>query len=134
MYIVEREIITNRTLDMVERAVQMVCSYMPAKVAEPCEQFVDKYGDEIVKLIVDAEMNPKAVCSALTLCFPHHRPHHVSEGGEFGNNEGFDEMEQSPNIKRPTSHWMYVAPFLPLRKKVLHAQIDLSNDKSRPRI
>ena len=46
----------------------MVCSFMPKSVSEQCEDFVAKYGDMIIKLIVEAEMNPDAVCSALLLC------------------------------------------------------------------
>lgn len=41
---------------------------MPKSVSEQCEDFVAKYGDMIIKLIVEAEMNPDAVCSALLLC------------------------------------------------------------------
>lgn len=58
----------NRTIDMVERAVQMVCSYLPESVADQCEEFVDNYGDEIIKLLTETELSPKEVCSALTLC------------------------------------------------------------------
>jgi hypothetical protein len=46
----------------------MACNLMPQSVAVPCENFVDKYGDEIIEAIIELEMNPKAVCSALTLC------------------------------------------------------------------
>jgi len=53
---------------MVEHMVQMMCSYLPRVVAEPCEDFIDDYGDEIVHMIVDLEMDPKQVCAELTLC------------------------------------------------------------------
>jgi hypothetical protein len=46
----------------------MLCSYMPSLVADQCENFVSTYGDQIIKLIIDAEMNPEAVCSELMLC------------------------------------------------------------------
>ena len=46
----------------------MLCSYMPSSVADQCENFVATYGDQIIKLIIEAEMNPEAVCSALMLC------------------------------------------------------------------
>ena len=58
----------HRTLDMVEHAVLMICSYMPNTVTDKCVDFVQEYGDEIIDLIVKAEMNPEMVCSALTLC------------------------------------------------------------------
>lgn len=53
---------------MVERAVEMVCSYMPESVADKCEDFVADYGDDIIRMIVELEMSPKEVCAALTLC------------------------------------------------------------------
>lgn len=68
MTMVEKQVLNNRTLDMVERAVQMVCAYMPETVADRCHDFVDEYGDKIIQIIVDEEVSPKAVCSALTLC------------------------------------------------------------------
>ncbi len=46
---VEHKVLTNRSLDMAERAIQMFCSYLPESVAEKCEQFVDDYGDQLVK-------------------------------------------------------------------------------------
>jgi hypothetical protein len=46
----------------------MLCSFMPQSVSQQCEDFVTKYGDMIIKLIVEAEMNPDAVCAALSLC------------------------------------------------------------------
>ena len=46
----------------------MLCSIMPQSVSEQCEDFVTKYGDMIIKLIVEAEMNPDQVCSELMLC------------------------------------------------------------------
>lgn len=68
MSVLEKQILTNSSMDMVERSVLMLCSYMPQAVTQQCEDFVSKYGDMIIKLIVEAEMNPDAVCSALTLC------------------------------------------------------------------
>jgi len=68
MNTLEKQIVNNRTLDMVERAVLMVCSYMPSSVADKCEDYVYKYGDEIIKMIVEMEMDPDEVCSELGLC------------------------------------------------------------------
>lgn len=55
---------------MAKRGVQMVCSYMPETIAEKCEQFVDEYGDEIVELIINTELDPKVFCTELALCSP----------------------------------------------------------------
>jgi saposin len=68
MHFVEKQLITPRTMDMGKRAIQMACSYMPESVAEQCEDFVEEYGDEIIKLVIEAELDPKEVCTALTLC------------------------------------------------------------------
>ena len=46
----------------------MVCSYMPESIADKCEDYVQEYGDEIIKLIVSMEMDPDQVCAALGLC------------------------------------------------------------------
>ena len=46
----------------------MICSYMPESIAEPCEEFVQTYGDEIITQIIQMEMDPDQVCSQLGLC------------------------------------------------------------------
>ena len=33
-----------------------------------------EYGDEIIRLIVEMELGPREVCTALTLCHPHAPP------------------------------------------------------------
>lgn len=68
MSILEKQILTNRTLDMVERAVEMICAYMPQSVSDQCIDFVQQYGDQIIDLIIKAEMNPDQVCAGLSLC------------------------------------------------------------------
>ena len=67
--VLEKELINNRTLDMVERSVQMLCArLLPRKVAQPCEQFVDKYGDDVIHYLLQEEMDPKETCTEMTLC------------------------------------------------------------------
>ena len=68
MHILETQLLTNRTLDMAEHAIEMLCSYMPRTVGDKCIDFVQEYGDKVVELIIEMEMNPEQVCSALTLC------------------------------------------------------------------
>ena len=46
----------------------MICAYMPESIAEPCEEYVQEYGDEIIKAIVEMEMDPDQVCAQLGLC------------------------------------------------------------------
>ena len=46
----------------------MICSYMPETIADKCEDYVQTYGDEIIRLIVEMEMEPAEVCAELGLC------------------------------------------------------------------
>ena len=46
----------------------MICAYMPESIAEPCEKYVQQYGDEIIKDIVEMEMDPDQVCAQIGLC------------------------------------------------------------------
>jgi len=64
----EKQILTNRTLDMVERSVLMMCSYLPSKMSDKCEDFVEQYGDQIIDLIIHAELDPQLVCAEIGLC------------------------------------------------------------------
>ena len=60
MEFVEKKILNNRTIDMAEHAVLMMCSYIPfGSWADQCEEFVETYGDQIVHLIVDTELTPQ---------------------------------------------------------------------------
>ena len=59
-----------RTMDMVEHSVLMLCAYLPGTISDKCIDFVQTYGDEIIDQIVHEEMDPKQVCTALTLCGP----------------------------------------------------------------
>jgi hypothetical protein len=71
--VVEDELMTNRTIDMAERGLQMFCSYFPAEtVARKCEEFVDTYGDELIRLLVTEELSPREICAEMDLC--HNNP------------------------------------------------------------
>jgi len=65
MTIIDERMKDPGTVDMVEREVQFVCSYLPDSVADACEQFVDNYGQKIIDALVDDEMNPQQVCASL---------------------------------------------------------------------
>ena len=41
-----------------------------------------EYGDEIIRLIVEMELSPREVCTALTLCHPHAPPKPAYAGSE----------------------------------------------------
>merc|ERR1719495_2900589 len=71
MKFVEKKILNNRTMDMffqVEHAVLMMCSYIPGKYGDECEEFVETYGDQIIKLVIEMELSPQEVCTELGLC------------------------------------------------------------------
>jgi len=69
MEFVEKKILNNRTIDMAEHAVLMMCSYIPfGSWADQCEEFVETYGDQIVHLIVDTELTPQEICTEIGLC------------------------------------------------------------------
>jgi len=64
----EKYILTNRTIDMVERSVYMLCSMLPQTISEPCIEFVDEYGDLLIKLLMDEEFQPREICAELGVC------------------------------------------------------------------
>ena len=46
----------------------MLCAYMPDSIADKCEDYVQQYGDEIIRLIMEMEMDPDEICAELGLC------------------------------------------------------------------
>ena len=46
----------------------MLCAYMPESIADKCEDYVQEYGDEIIRLIMEMEMDPDEICAELGLC------------------------------------------------------------------
>jgi len=70
IHVLEKEtgILSNRTLDMAEHAVEMLCSYMPFTIGDKCIEFVQEYGDQLIEIIIETELNPEQICGALTLC------------------------------------------------------------------
>jgi len=65
MSVVDERMKDPGTVDMLEREVQFVCSYLPDSFDETCEDFVDQYGQKIIDALVDDEMNPTQVCASL---------------------------------------------------------------------
>ena len=43
MHILETKLLTNRTMDMAEHAIEMLCSYMPATIGDKCIDFVQTW-------------------------------------------------------------------------------------------
>ena len=44
-----------------------VCNYMPRTVKTECNNFVDKYADAIIQLLI-ATMEPSEICSVMSMC------------------------------------------------------------------
>jgi len=65
MTIVDQHLTNPNTIDEVERMVQFLCSYMPGTIADKCEEFVDQWGQKVIDLIVQEELNPAEVCGEL---------------------------------------------------------------------
>merc|ERR1719385_676091 len=68
MKFVEKKVLNNRTMDMVEHALLMMCSYIPGRFSDQCEEFVETYGEQIIKMIVENELSPQEICTELGLC------------------------------------------------------------------
>lgn len=51
----------------VKKALEKVCSEMPAALKGECNEFVDTYGDAVVAILAD-EIDPSQVCPTLHLC------------------------------------------------------------------
>merc|ERR1712129_379192 len=64
----ESGIMSNRTIDMAEHAVEMLCSYMPETIEDKCIDLVQEYGDQIIEIILKEEFDPEQICAILTLC------------------------------------------------------------------
>jgi len=65
MTIVDQHLTNPNTIDEVERMVQFLCSYMPGTIADKCEEFVDQWGQKVIDMIVQEELNPAEVCGEL---------------------------------------------------------------------
>jgi len=65
MTIVDQHLTNPSTIDEVERMVQFMCSYLPGTIADKCEEFVDQWGQKVIDLIVQEELNPSEVCGQI---------------------------------------------------------------------
>jgi saposin len=65
MTIVDQHLTNPSTIDEVERMVQFLCSYLPGTIADKCEEFVDQWGQTVIDMIVQDELNPSEVCGQI---------------------------------------------------------------------
>lgn len=60
----------NTTKDEIIEVVDFVCAHLPTTVMNDCISFVELYGESIIDILVNQELNPKLVCQTLKLCSP----------------------------------------------------------------
>ena len=51
----------------IEKALDEVCSLLPSSISTECNEFVAKYSQLIIKLLLE-ELKPSQVCKELKLC------------------------------------------------------------------
>uniref|UniRef100_A0A3B5MG44 Saposin B-type domain-containing protein n=1 Tax=Xiphophorus couchianus TaxID=32473 RepID=A0A3B5MG44_9TELE len=54
--------------NMTEKLMEEVCDLIPSSYKDQCNDFVDKYGAEIVEFLLSSAA-PHTICSLLHLCF-----------------------------------------------------------------
>lgn len=67
MTYLENELGDKTTDEEIREALDKVCTVLPSSIAEQCQDFVDKYTETIIALIIQ-EVKPSDVCDALGLC------------------------------------------------------------------
>jgi len=71
--VIDERLGDESTVDMIEREVQFVCSYLPGHLDEKCEDLVDQYGQKLIDALIKDEMDPKQVCTdVVPACTPSH--------------------------------------------------------------
>ncbi|KPP64756.1 hypothetical protein Z043_116870, partial [Scleropages formosus] len=63
----------NRTEDAIIKALEEVCGLLPENYKEQCENFVDKYGKEVIEFLLSSAA-PHTICTLLHLCLFEERP------------------------------------------------------------
>ncbi|XP_062069774.1 proactivator polypeptide-like 1 [Lepus europaeus] len=62
----DRWLLSNRTEDLIDHALERVCAMMPTSMVQQCVSFVDTYSPSLVQLV--AQISPETVCTAIRLC------------------------------------------------------------------
>jgi hypothetical protein len=55
--------------EAIRRELDKLCSELPRSVAGDCRDFVDKYEEQLVDMLL-ADFTPKEICTYLKLCDP----------------------------------------------------------------
>ncbi|KAK3744542.1 hypothetical protein RRG08_056678 [Elysia crispata] len=64
---VDKTLLSNSTEEAILKILDQVCSRLPPSIAQQCEELLNQYKPEILKLLTK-ELAPKNVCSFLGLC------------------------------------------------------------------
>lgn len=64
---IEKEIGDQKNEDNIKRIVHGICNHLPKTVGKECNDFVTKYADVIIKLLIST-LEPSEICSMLALC------------------------------------------------------------------
>ncbi|KAK7944507.1 hypothetical protein WMY93_000235 [Mugilogobius chulae] len=63
----------NMTEDAIRKLLSEVCSLMPQSYKDKCDDFVEKYGEEIVEFLLSSAA-PQTICTLLHLCLFNNTP------------------------------------------------------------
>lgn len=58
---------TNKTKENVEDALKGLCSHLPAKLRNECNDFVETYSAELIEMLI-SDFTPQEICVYLRLC------------------------------------------------------------------
>ncbi|XP_025114788.1 uncharacterized protein LOC112576500 isoform X2 [Pomacea canaliculata] len=67
MQLIETFLQQNRTEETVTKALQQVCSFFPDTISTECRQFVGRYSQEVINLLLQ-DLNATDICKKLGLC------------------------------------------------------------------
>lgn len=64
---IEKEIADQKNDDDIKRIVHGICNHLPKTVGKECNDFVTKYADVVIKLLIST-LQPSEICSMLAVC------------------------------------------------------------------
>lgn len=77
----ENEISKKSTQEEIKNALEKVCSVLPSSISSECSDFVEEYAPAVLEILAN-ELDPKMVCTSLSLCQEYKNSIPVVEGKE----------------------------------------------------
>ncbi|XP_043094635.1 surfactant protein Bb isoform X2 [Puntigrus tetrazona] len=68
----------EKTEEAIVNLLDKICDYVPSQYKDTCNNFIEKYGKQLVDLLLSS-LSPKAICSALGLCLFQETPLSLSD-------------------------------------------------------